>query len=291
MTLVFTAFDVSLALSVFAFGLRAQGMRDVRFMLDRPRLTLLSLLAMYVVTPVLTLAVVAYLPMPPAAAVALVALSLSMIPPLLPTKVTQAGGLGTYAIGLVIVVAALAPLGIPFLVDFLGRLSGHPFRLDAGAVVALVLKLVFAPLLVGLAVGAAWPKGTEAMTRVVPRVANALVLVALVVLLVAVLPSTARFVLTGGGAAALLGAALVNVGALGVGHLMGGPVRAHSIALALSCASRHPALALTVAASIEPRADVAVAVIVVQLVNAVVCGAYLRWLPEVQPSRVDAASR
>jgi BASS family bile acid:Na+ symporter len=289
MSLVFTAFDVSLALSVFAFGLRAQGLADVRFMLARPRLTLLSLLAMYVVTPVLALAVVAYVEMPPAAAVALVALSLSMIPPLLPGKVTGGGGLGTYAIGLVIVVAALAPVGIPLLVDFLGRLTGRPFDLDPVDVVLLVLKLVFAPLLLGLAAGALWPAGRARVERVVRPVANALVLGALVALLVAVLPSTLRFVVGSGGAAAVLGAVLVNAGALGVGHLMGGPVRAHSIALALSCASRHPALALTIAATIEPEANIAVAVVLVQLVNGLMCSAYVKRVGAPHPAEQGIA--
>lgn len=289
MDLIFTAFDISLALSVFIFGLRAQGLRDVRFMLARPRLTLLSLIAMYVVTPVLALSVVSYVRMPVAAAVALVALSFSMIPPLLPAKVSTGGGLGTYAIGLVIVVAALAPLGIPFLVDFLGRLTDRPFRVDSVAVLLLVLKLVFGPLVAGLLVGSLWPRVVSELGRVLPRIANVLVLAALVALLIAVMPATARFVAGPAGLGAVVGALFVNVGALGVGHLMGGPERTHSIALAMSCASRHPALALTIASTIEPGTNVAVGVILVQLVNGLVCAAYLRLVRESRPAPVTTA--
>ena len=278
MSLLFTAFDISLALSVFAFGLRAQGMKDVRFMLERPRLTLLSLLAMYVVTPVLALATVVYIAIPDAAAIALVALSFSMIPPLLPQKEIAGGGTGSYAIGLVITVAVLAPVGIPLLVDFLGRLTGRPYGIDAGSVALLVLKLVLAPLLAGLAVGSVWPRAAASVARWAPRLSGALMLVALVVLLVLVLPSTWTFLTSPGGVSAVAAAFVVNLGALGIGHLMGGPDRSQAVVLALSCASRHPALALSIATANYPTTGVAVAVVVVQVINGVVCTLYLRRL-------------
>jgi BASS family bile acid:Na+ symporter len=111
-----------------------------------------------------------------------------------------------------------------------------------------------------------------------PRVANGLVLVALVILLILVLPATWSFLTAPGGASTVVAAVVVNVGALGIGHLMAGPDRTHSIVLALSCASRHPALALSIATANYPSTNVAVAVIVVQIINGIVCPLYLRRL-------------
>lgn len=275
MGLLFVAFDVSLALSVFSYGLQAQRGQDVRFVLARPRLLLLSLLAMFVVTPVAALFVVEYLDVPLAAKIAVVALSFSMIPPLLPQKLVDAGGQGTYAIGLVIAVAVLAPVGIPLLVDFLGRVMGRGYQVGVGSVVVLVLKLVLAPLLAGIAVGALLPRVTRRIRASAPRVASLITLVALVVLLVLVAPAAWRLVTGPGGLWVVVAAVGFTVLALGVGHLMGGPDGDHATVLALCCASRHPALALTIASTNYPRESVAAAVIVVQLVSGVLTPMYL----------------
>lgn len=275
MALLFLAFDVSLAVSVFSYGLQAQKAQDVRFLLARPRLLLLSLLAMFVVTPVAALFVVEYAGIPLAAKVALVALSFSMIPPLLPQKLIAAGGRGTYGIGLVVFVAVLAPIGIPLLVDFLGRVMGRPYQIDVWSVVLLVLKLVLGPLVAGVAFGALFPRLTDAIRGYAPRVAGLVTLVALVILLVLVAPAAWRLVTGPGGLWVVVAAAAFTVLALGIGHLMGGPDDDDAVVLALSCASRHPALALGIASANYPRESVAAAVIVVQLVSGVVTPLYL----------------
>lgn len=290
MGLLFVAFDVSLALSVFSYGLQAQHLQDVRFMLGRPRLLLLSLIAMFVVTPVAALFVVEYADIPLSAKVALVALSLSMIPPLLPQKLIAAGGRGTYGIGLVIFVAVLAPIGIPLLVDFLGRVMGRPYQLDIGSVVLLVLKLVLGPLVAGVAFGALFPRLTGAIRAYAPRVAGLVTLVALVLLLILVAPAAWRLVTGPGGGWVVVAAIAVTALALGVGHLMGGPDDDNAVVLALSCASRHPALALTIASTNYPRESVAAAVIVVQIVSGVVTPLYLNRRRERRPaSSAEAA--
>jgi len=140
-SLLSLAFNGSLVLTVFSFGLQAQKAQDLRFMLRNPRLLILSLLAMFIVTPALALAIALSLDLPVTAQVALVALSLSMIPPLLPKKELQSGGHASYAVGLVIVVAVLAPVGIPALVSLLGRIMDRPYGVSPISVAWVVLSL------------------------------------------------------------------------------------------------------------------------------------------------------
>jgi BASS family bile acid:Na+ symporter len=282
MDLLFVAFDVSLALSVFAFGLQAQRLKDVRFVLAHPRLLLLSLIAMFVVTPVAALFVVSYLDIPVGVQVAIVALSFSMIPPLLPQKLIAAGGEGTYAIGLVITVAVLAPIGVPLLVDFLGRVMDRPFEVSPAAVALLVVRLVLAPLVAGVVVGALFPRFAQAVRAYAPRVAGLVTLVALLILLVVVAPTVWSLVTGPGGLWVVAAAVAFTLLALGVGHLMGGPEPDHSLVLAMSCASRHPALALSIASATYPREDVAAAVIVVLIVSGIVCPSYVNRMRAVR---------
>ncbi|HSK27847.1 MAG TPA: hypothetical protein VK894_13135 [Jiangellales bacterium] len=87
------AFQLSIAVTVFGFGLGARN-EDILYVFRRPRLLVVTLLAMFVVVPVIALALELYLDLPHPARVALVALALSPIPQLLPrTAIESATGI------------------------------------------------------------------------------------------------------------------------------------------------------------------------------------------------------
>jgi bile acid:Na+ symporter, BASS family len=280
---LFVVFDVSLALTVFSFGLQAQKAEDVRFILSQPRLLLLSLLAMFVLTPTLALVIAETTAIPLTAQAAVVALSLSMISPTLPQKETEAGGHGRYGIGLVIIVCVLAPVGVPLLVSFLARLQHRSYGVSPVDIGVTVVGLVLAPLIAGVVFGWLFPGATKAIRGFAPRVAGYVTLAALVVLMIAVFPLVWHYI-TGW---VLLAALLYNVGALGIGHLMGGPEPDRSIVLAVSCAGRHPAIAFTVLKAVYPDKNFAAAVIVILVVNGILYPLYLKRAR----SRVPAAGQ
>src|SRR5262245_11442383 len=253
---LFLAFNISLALTVFSFGLHAQGFEDVPFMLRNPPPLLLSLMAMYIVTPVLALAITEYFDMPNTAKLALVSVSFSMIPPLLPQKEIASGGHGSYGIGLVIFVALLAPIGIPALINFLGRVTDRPYEVASTDIGGIVFGLVVVPLVLGVLVGWRWPGVVKPIQKYVPRTASYITLIALVVLLIAVFPEVWDYITGQGGGWVVLAAILFNLGALAIGHLMGGPDRDHSTVLAVSCACRHPAIAFLIARTNFPDKNV-----------------------------------
>lgn len=90
-----------------------------------------------------------------------------------------------------------------------------------------------------------------------PRIAGAVTTVACLVLLIVAFPTTSP--------AGLCLPILFNVGGLAVGELTGGPEPDHAIVLALSCASRHPAIALTIASTNYAGHNFAAAVIIILL--------------------------
>ena len=92
------AFGLSLAVLVFGSGLAAR-FGDVTALLRRPGLLARSLIAVLVVAPVLAVALVRVFDLNREVAIALVALAVSPLPPLLPSRGAKAGGRADYGLG------------------------------------------------------------------------------------------------------------------------------------------------------------------------------------------------
>ena len=95
--LVLLAPQVAIFATVFGFGLQAKP-DDVAYILRRSGLMLRSLLAMFVVMPVLVVLLVKALELRMPVEVVLVVLAISPIPPLLPGREEKAGGLPPYGL-------------------------------------------------------------------------------------------------------------------------------------------------------------------------------------------------
>src|SRR5689334_1127585 len=88
----------SMALMVFCVGLHAR-FDDVLYLLRRPSLLIRSLLAMNVIMPAIAVAIALWLDVDRALKVALIALSVSPVPPILPGTQLKAGGRESYVVG------------------------------------------------------------------------------------------------------------------------------------------------------------------------------------------------
>jgi bile acid:Na+ symporter, BASS family len=84
-TLLYVAIRVSIVLTVFTLGLGATT-TDVGHLLHRLRRLVRSLVAMNVLMPLLATGLAAAFPLHPAAKIALVALAVSPVPPVLPSR-------------------------------------------------------------------------------------------------------------------------------------------------------------------------------------------------------------
>jgi BASS family bile acid:Na+ symporter len=212
------ALQVSIMLTVFGFGLRAT-VQDALYLVRHPRMLVISLVSMLIVMPFIALALVLVFDPPQLARVALVALALSPVPPILLTRQRKAGGQASYGLGLTAAVSILSIVLVPALVAFLGQLMGRPFELGPAAVAGQVVVAVVLPLAAGMLVRAVLPRAADRLKKPAALVANVVLLAAVVVVLVAAFPRLAQ-IFTVGTVAAII---VLTVLGLAFGHLLAGP--------------------------------------------------------------------
>ena len=154
--LVVLALQVSIVCTVIGFGLRTT-VHDLLYLVRRPGLLARSFLAMFVVMPVVAVLLALLFDFRPTVERALVFLSMSPMPPLLPLKETKAGGDQGHALGLMAILALLSIAVIPLEILMLQSLVGRPLELASGAVVRVILISTLAPLAVGIVVRSFMP--------------------------------------------------------------------------------------------------------------------------------------
>jgi bile acid:Na+ symporter, BASS family len=265
------ALKASIFLAVFSYGLRSTG-DDILYPARRPQMAARALLAMFVVMPFFAVLLTVVFAFHPAVEIALLALAVSPMPPLLLNRQAKAGGRIAYGIGLMVTAAVLSVLYVPAALSLIGRVVGLPIALTPGAIGRLALISVLLPLGLGMLVRAVSP-------TVAPHLANWSAIVAFaslglttVVLLVVLLPTAASLI---GNGTVLVFAIFVVVG-LAVGHALGGPNPDERSVLALSTACRHPAIAIAVASANFPyETRVPAAIVLYVLVNFLISVAYI----------------
>ena len=267
------ALQVSIFLAVFGVGL--QSTRDDLLSLLRHSGKLArALLAMFVVMPVVAILLSVVFEFRPPVEIALVALAISPMPPLLINRQAQAGGRVSYGMGLMVTAALLSIVYVPVAVYIIGRVLDLPIAMGPTALIRLVLLTVFIPLLLGMLVRTVWPAARR-VARPLAIVAITGLVLSVAALLIAVLPTAMTLV---GNGTLLVFVVFVVIG-LAVGHALGGPSREERAVLALSTACRHPAIAIAVASANFPQETlVPAAVVLYLLINIVVSIGYIVML-------------
>jgi bile acid:Na+ symporter, BASS family len=269
--IIVLALKVSIILSVFAIGLKAT-FRDATFLFRRPRDLLRALLSMNVLMPLVALAMGMAFNLHPAVEIAIVAISVSPIPPILPNKALKAGGKEDYTIGLLVAIGLLSIFVIPISMKVVETITGVSHAMQPQSVAPVVFMTILLPLLVGIAVRKIAPSFADRAAKPVSLIGlGLLILSALPILINSV---QAVFSLVGDGTILSL-AVFALIGSI-VGHWLGGPEPDHRTVLALSTASRHPAVALAIAQANFPEQKLAGAAIVwYLLLSGVVSAFYL----------------
>jgi BASS family bile acid:Na+ symporter len=271
--LIVLALQVSILLTVFSFGLRATP-EDILHVVRRPSLLGRSLVAMFLVMPILAVALARAFALRPSVEIALVALSVAPIPPLLPRRQNKAGGDAPYALGLMVVVGLLSIVIVPAGVALLGRFFMKPFAMSPGAIAAVVLKAAILPLAAGMVVRALVPAAAVRMAKAVGLVGQAMLAAGVLAILADTLSTVMSLI---GNWTLLAMAAFVVVG-LAVGHVLGGPNEDDRIVLAFATSSRHPAIALAMAKANFPDEPYLGATIILYLLVSILLGvAYKVW--------------
>lgn len=263
----------SIMLLVLALGLRSPP-HVAGYLFRRPRLLLRSLLAMNVLMPLITIALVATFRLHPAVKIALVALSISPVPPFLPSKQLRLSSSEDYVYGLFVATALVSVVLVPLTMTLLGTRVALSHHIGAGKVLSIVTLTVLMPLVLGMLVRRIWPTSAERISAVARIAGGVLLVVALVPVLFTQWPSIRSLI----GDGTLLAIVAFTLLGLLIGHLLGGPDAEGRTVLALATASRHPGVALAVAGTTFPEEKlVTSAVLLALLVGVIAAAPYSSW--------------
>ena len=271
--LILIALSISIFFSVFELGLHAE-LRDATFLFRRPKLLLRSVLAMNVLMVAFAVAIDTFFDLDPAIEIALVALAVSPVPPILPKQLTT-GRSAPYAMGLLVGAVLLAIILVPASIELLGHYSGVDVHMPPAKNIPIVLISVILPVLAGIFVRQFAPTFAEQIANPVSRFATILLTIALVTIFITM--SGQIWSLFGNGVIFVL--ALFTLVGLAIGHMLGGPDPDDRTVLALATCVRHPGVAVAIAGLNFPerKAEVMAVILCHLVVGAMVSIPYKTW--------------
>lgn len=281
--------NVSIAMVVLGLGLGAS-LNDAAYLVRRPGALLRSVFSMHIVMPVVAVVLVIAFGMRGPIGVALLALSLSPMPPFLPLTQTRGGGTHAYAISLLVITALLAVAVVPLGLMAISVVAGA--KADAPEIAGTLALTVTLPLVTGMVVHDLYPGLARRLVK--PISTLGLVLLVLAFIPVAVFEWGRMWSMVGNGV--LVALVIFAVVGIAVGHFLGGPTSADRLVLATATAARHPGIAIAVAAANSEQVTLVAAVVIWHLlVGAVMAMPYTRWmhlLPTPEPQqRADKTPR
>jgi BASS family bile acid:Na+ symporter len=260
-------------LIVLSFALLATW-RDATSLFRNPSQLLRSLLAMNVLLPLFAASLVAVFALRPPVAIALIALSVSPVPPFLPQKQLKLVAHQEYVFGLLGATSLLTVVLAPLTIALIGLAFSLRTDIAPAAIGRIVALTVLIPFALGLIMRRLIPTFALRASPLVSKAGILLLVVALVPVLIKMWPAMVSLI--GDGTLVVI-VAFVAVG-LGVGHLLGGADPDDRTVLALATATRHPGVALVICAGIFPAEKlVAPALMLYLLVGAIVSVPYVRW--------------
>jgi bile acid:Na+ symporter, BASS family len=238
----------SVASYVFTLGLHAD-LDDALYVLKRPALLLRAILSMYVIMVLIAVISATIFDLALPVKIAILALAISPIPPLLPKRQEKSGGSESYVVGLLVAAVVLSIILIPLSVELFGRYFHTDVHVAPGRIIPLVLMTVLAPLFLGILVRRLWPHAANRLIKPISLLSTIL-LVAGALPIIFSMSGAIWNVITGNGILALI---LFSAIGLAVGYGLGGPDRDNRAALALATSARHPGIALTIAGLTFPE--------------------------------------
>lgn len=265
--------QVSMALVVFcvALGVRPD---QVLPLLRSPGLLVRSILTMYVVMPLVAVALAIWFEFRHAVEIALVTMALAPIPPVLPNKQIKAGGDPARTLGVLALTSAASVVFIPAAVALIGAIFGRDLSIPAGSILRMVAIALLIPAVAGMLVRQFAPRFADVAARPLSIFATVLMLVCVLPVLVKVWPAMMALI----GKFTLVAMVAFCATGLLVGHVLGGPDEGDRAVLALAAATGHPGIAIGIAHSVDADGPaISAAVVLLLLVGFVVSVPYVQW--------------
>lgn len=266
------AIQLSIVVSVFGFGLKTS-VAELKHLYSEAGLFLRSLLAVFVLMPVVAVLLVQTFDLRRPVEIILIALAISPSPPLLPRKQIKAGGHRGYGVDLMALLALASIVMVPAGLWFLQQYTGRDLSVAPGTIANIVLTSILLPLAAGMLCRRLLPRVADSIAVPLALIGNVLLGLAAIALIVGTAPSIWALI----GQGTLFAMSLFTIVGLAIGHFLALPDRDHSVVLALSTSCRHPAIAIAVAAANFPHEQFAPAVLLYLLVSGIVGIPYVRW--------------
>jgi len=269
------ALSASVAVTLFTvmFGLGlgiAPG--ELRWIWRRPGPMARGLFAVLVAAPALALLVTRSLGLPPLAEVGIMLMAISPGAPVALRRSLDAGGHRAFASSLQITVALLSVVSMPLSIAALDQLYSTEASITPWEVARQVLMAQLLPLGLGIALRQARAPLAARVESHVTRIGTLLLLATVGLVLI-----DAWEVTLSAGFRVLGAILLITVGALAIGHLLGGHDPALRTAVAISSAARNAGLALLVATQNSAPPRVNAMILAYLLVSMFAIGPYVAW--------------
>jgi bile acid:Na+ symporter, BASS family len=262
---------LSILSTVFALGLNAT-LEDITYLVHRPGLFVRSLLAMYVLTPLVAGLLVLAVAAPRPVQIAVLLMAISAGAPALPKRLLRLGANPPYVYSLAVIMAVLAIVTVPVSLALLSAFSRREATVAPGQIASALTMVFFAPLLAGMVVRSVAPALAERVGPLLMKLAGIILLV--LVLLIAAMNLVA---IRGIGLSGLAIIVLTTCAALAVGHVLGGPAPGDRTTLAIACATRSSGLGLLIASLNFPNAKPLPIVVAYLLISRAAVIPYIRW--------------
>jgi len=256
---------------MFTLGLGVR-LREFRWVLGHAGLILRALFCVLVAVPALALVVCRALDLPRLAEIGIVLMAIAPGAPVALRRSLDAGGHRAFAPALQITVALLAVLSMPVSIAALNHVYAGHASISPAELAKQVFVAQLLPLSIGIAVQRIAPAFAGRLQPHLLRIATLL----LFVLMILALIDVGEVVLDAGPRTALA-IAIVTLGALSVGHAMGGPEPATRTAVAITSAARNPGLALLVATLNQAAPEIERTVLAYLLLSALTIVPYVMW--------------
>jgi BASS family bile acid:Na+ symporter len=252
-TLVKLILIAGIVLNVVAIGVRARP-QDALGLLRQPPLAARAMLAMFLFVPLFVFIItIVFQTSRPVTAV-LLALSVAPMPPLISSRELKAGAAPEYAIGLQFLATGFSLIAVPIMLALAGAVFGERLPFAPTALIIILALTVAVPLAIGMAIGHFQPGWREPVAVWASRIGW----ISLAIGSVALLAARGTDIIAQLGSGTLLITITVIAFALFIGHVLGGPDEGNRTALAITCAARHPGVAITLVSGLFPEDAAAV---------------------------------
>lgn len=273
-TVLMVLLQASLFLVVLSFGLQIR-MADFLYLFRRPWQLVKSLISIFVVMLIFAIIVNRIFNLHGVVEIALVALALSPVPPLIPNRLLKAGGGVSFSFGLLAAVSFLSIIIVPGVLRIMDAVFGLHANISEGAILKTVLTGIVIPIVIGMIIRYFVP-ASEKFAGILGKIGMIVAVLGLLPILLALLPFMWT-VIGNGTIAAIIGFAVVGMIS---GHLLGGPEPKDRTVLAIATSARHPAIAISLASANAGETDiklVAAVVVLYALISVIVSIPYIKW--------------